>query len=355
MDFSHKMMFDNHVLLLTPGFPKDEDDFLCTPPVQDYLLKYKEVFPKTKFSVIAFQYPYEQANYTWNGVNVYSLGGNNSRIKKLSVWKEAIKRAKQIHKDFSVTSIHSLWFGECTLVGYYLSHKLKCNHICTLMGQDVQSSNYYLKILDTEKIKIISLSQNQSNEFYKITKRNVDDEIFWGIQDQDYNINTERNIDLLAVGSLIQLKNYSLLIKTVSEIVKEFPKLVCKLVGDGPDYLKFKTMALQYGVDNNIEFTGLLSRKEIFMLMKQSKIFVHPSKFEGSGFVFAEALANGMNIVSFNVGYAKQSEKWLIAKDDNEFISHTKKLLSTKLSYEPLNIFPISETVYKYHQLYNLN
>ena len=66
-------------------------------------------------------------------------------------------------------------------------------------------------------------------------------------------------------------------------------------------------------------------------------------------------LANGMNIVSFNVGYAKQSEKWLIAKDDNEFISHTKKLLLSKLSYEPFNIFPISETVHKYHQLYKLN
>jgi glycosyltransferase involved in cell wall biosynthesis len=343
------------VLLLTPGFPKDENDFLCTPPVQDYLLKYKEVFPKTKFSVIAFQYPYEISNLSWNGISAYSLGGNNSRINKLLVWKEAIKNAKEIHKEFSVTSIHSLWFGECALVGYYLSCKLNCNHICTLMGQDVQTSNYYLKILNNERIKIISLSQNQSNEFYKITKRKVDDEIFWGIENQEYDLDIIRDIDLLAVGSLIPLKNYSLFIKTVAQIVKKFPKLVCKLVGDGPEFSMLKTMAAQYGVDNNIEFTGLLSRKEIFRLMKQSKILVHPSNFEGSGFVFAEALANGMNIVSFNVGYAKQSEKWLIANDDNEFISHTKKLLLSKLSYEPLNIFPISETVHKYHQLYNLN
>ena len=355
MDISYKMMFDNHVLLLTPGFPKDEDDFLCTPPVQDYLLKCKEVFPKTKFSVIAFQYSYKKINYKWNGINVYALGGNNLLLRKIFVWINAVKSAKSIHNNLPVTSIHSLWFGECALVGYYLSGKLKCHHICTLMGQDVQASNNYLKILNNEKIKIISLSQNQSDEFYKITNRKVDDEIYWGIEDQDYNINNEQSIDLLAVGSLIQLKNYRLLIKTVAEIVKEFPKLVCKLVGDGPDFSKLKSMAAQYGVDSNIEFTGLISRKEIFGLMKQSKIFVHPSKFEGSGFVFAEALANGMNIVSFNVGYAKQSEKWLIAKDDKEFISHTKKLLLSKLSYEPFNIFPISETVHKYHQLYKLN
>lgn len=348
-------MFDNHVLLLTPGFPKDEDDFLCTPPVQDYLLKCKEVFPKTKFSVMAFQYPYKKINYKWNGIDVYALGGNNLLARKIFIWITAVKTAKSINNILPVTSIHSLWFGECALVGYYLSSNLKCNHICTLMGQDVQSSNYYLKILNNEKIKIISLSQNQYDEFYKITKHKVDDEIYWGIEDQDYDINNARRIDLLAVGSLIQLKNYSLLIKTVAEIAKQFPKIACKLVGDGPDFSKLKFMVTQYGVDSNIEFTGLISRKEIIELMKQSKIFVHPSKFEGSGFVFAEALANGMNIVSFNVGYAKQSEKWLIAKDDNEFISHTKKLLLSKLSYEPFNIFPISETVQKYHQLYNLN
>lgn len=349
------MISDNNILLLVPGFPKDENDFLCTPPVQDYLVKYVNKYPTTNFFVIAFQYPYIKMDYKWKGVKVHSIGGNNSKLKKLYVWKNAIKRAKIINNKFAINSIHSLWFGECALVGYYLSLKLKCNHICTLMGQDVQSSNYYLRILNNEKIKIISLSQNQSNEFYKITKRKVDNEIFWGIEDQDYNINNERIIDLLAVGSLIQLKNYGLLIRTVNEIVKEFPNIVCKLVGDGPDYSKLKTMAAQYGVDNNIEFTGLISRKEIFGLMKQSKIFVHPSKFEGSGFVFAEALANGMNIISFNVGYAKQSEKWLIAKDDNEFISHTKNLLSAKLNYKPSNIFPISETVHKYHQLYNLD
>jgi glycosyltransferase involved in cell wall biosynthesis len=349
------MILKKHILLLVPGFPKDEDDYLCTPPLQDFILKYLKLFPDTKFSVIAFHYPYERKDYKWNGIKVYSAGGKNSKLNKLSVWKAVISKAKTINKKFPINSIHSLWFGECALIGNYLSRKLKCNHICTLMGQDVRSSNYYLKFIDKNKMMIISLSKNQSDEFFKITKRKIDDEIFWGIEDQDYNINNERRIDLLGVGSLIQLKNYELLIKTVYEIVKQFPKIVCKLVGDGPEFSKLKKMAANYRVDNNIEFTGLISRKEIFTLMKQSKIFIHPSKFEGSGFVFAEALANGMNIVSFNVGYAKQSEKWLIANDNNEFISYTKKLLLCKLSFEPLNIFPISETVQKYHQLYTLN
>jgi glycosyltransferase involved in cell wall biosynthesis len=221
------------------------------------------------------------------------------------------------------------------------------------MGQDVSSSNKYLRLLNKERLKIISLSQNQSSEFYKITKRKVDEEIFWGIDEQRFDQNAKREIDLLAVGSLIPLKNYGLFIKVVAKAVKDFPNIVCKLVGDGPELSMLKEMSTKNGSNRNIEFTGLLSRKEIFYLMKQSKIFVHPSKFEGSGFVFAEALANGMNIVSFNVGYAQQTSKWFIAKDESDFISITNKLLTSNLSFEPLNVFPISKTIEKYSKLYN--
>jgi glycosyltransferase involved in cell wall biosynthesis len=347
------MNFENHVLLLTPGFPEDENDFLCTPPVQDFLLKYKEVFPKTKFSVIAFQYPYKKNIYKWNDIDVYALGGNNSFFRKLIVWRDAIKQAKIIHKEFSITTIHSLWFGECALIGNYLSKVLKCNHICTLMGQDVSSSNKYLGFINKDRVKIISLSQNQSTEFYKITNRNVDEEIFWGIDEKRFDENDKREIDILAVGSLIPLKNYGFFIKVVVKAVIDFPNIVCKLVGDGPELSMLKEMSTKNGINRNIEFTGLLPRIEIFNLMKISKIFVHPSMFEGSGFVFAEALANGMNIVSFNVGYAQQSSKWFIANDENDFISITNKLLSSNLSFEPLNIFPISKTIEKYSKLYN--
>ena len=349
------MKLGKNILVLIPGFPKDEDDFLCVPPVQDYLLKYLGSYPETRFFVLAFQYPYEKREYAWNGINVYAQGGNNSAVNKLFVWKNAIKIAKQIHNNFKIDSIHSFWFGECALVGNYLSKCFGCSHICTLMGQDVRSSNYYLRFINKDKIRILSLSQNQSEAFYKVSKRKVDGEIFWGIENQDYNIDDKREVDLLAVGSLIQLKNYSLFIKVIAEIAKSFPGVVCKLVGDGPELPMLKDMSILYKINKNIEFTGLLSRKDIFILMQKSKIFVHPSGFEGSGFVFAEALANGMNIVSFNVGYAQKSEKWFIAKDDIEFISITQKLLSAKLNFEPLNIFPISETVNKYHQLYKLN
>jgi len=348
------MMIDNHILLLTPGFPKDENDFLCTPPVQDFLIKYKSEFPNTKFSVIAFQYPYKKINYVWNDIDVYALGGKNMQTKKFLIWNEAIKTVKAINKNSPIDVIHSLWFGECALVGNYLAKKINCNHICTLMGQDVKPSNYYLKFLNKKRVKVVSLSENLSKQYYQIAKRKIDFEIFWGIDNQIFNTENTRKIELLAVGSLIPIKNYKLFIKVIAQAVNIFPNLVSKLVGDGPELSVLKIMAAQYGIEKNIEFMGILSRKKIFTLMQQSKIFVHPSKFEGSGFVFAEALVNGMNIISFNVGYAKPSDKWFVAKDENDFVLLANQLLQNNLNYNPVNIFPISETVNRYKQLYNV-
>jgi glycosyltransferase involved in cell wall biosynthesis len=348
------MSESRHILFLTPGFPKDENDFNCVPPLQDYLIKFKQVYPETEFSVIAFQYPYYKSYYKWNGITIYPLGGKNNKAKKPLVWLKTIVKAIKIHNLKSINAIHSLWLGECAMIGNVLSKKFKCKHICTLMGQDVKKSNRYLNLLKNIKCIIVALSRNQEELFYNLTNRNTNEIIHWGIMDQQFSYN-EREIDLLAVGSLIPLKNYSLFIKLVDEIIKIKSDLKAVLVGAGSELSKLKIMAIENGIEKNIEFKGSLNRKDIFELMQKSRIFVHPSLFEGSGFVFAEALANGMNIVSFNVGYAQNHSKWFIAKDEQELFNITKKLLNEKLDFNPANVFPLIETINRYSSLYGIN
>jgi 1,2-diacylglycerol 3-alpha-glucosyltransferase len=354
MDKNHQMKFQKHILILSPGFPENENDFNCIPPLQEFLIKFKLQHPFTKISVVAFQYPYHRKTYDWNGINIVPLGGKNFKLSKPFVWLKAIREAKKIHKSNPVDVVHSLWVGECAMIGNFLSKSFNCNHICTLMGQDVKVSNKYLKWLKNSNIKFIALSKNQAQNFSKLTDRKVDGIIHWGIEDQQIS-SQEREIDLLGVGSLIPLKNYSLFIKAIAKIVKTNPELKCKLVGTGPESSKLITMAESMGLINNVDFTGLLDRNEIFKLMQRSKIFVHPSKFEGSGYVFAEALANGINIVSFNVGYAQEHPKWSIAKDDKDFINVTESQLNSELNFEPVNLFPLQETVDRYTALYGIS
>jgi glycosyltransferase involved in cell wall biosynthesis len=348
------MKNSKHIMLLVPGFPKDEEDFNCIPPLQEFLIKFQQHFPDVEISVIPFQYPFHTNHYKWNSIKVFPLGGKNSKAKKPFLWLDAVHTANRIYKSAGTDVIHSLWLGECAMIGNVLSKRFTCTHICTLMGQDVKKSSKYLRISKNKNTKIIALSKNQSEQFYNLTNRNVDSTIHWGIDNQLFE-NTERDLDLLAVGSLTPLKNYSLFVNIVAKVKKTFPGIKTVLVGDGPDLTKLKKMVIEKGIETNFEFKGLLNRKDIFKLMQRSKIFVHPSLFEGSGYVFAEALVNGMNIISFNVGYAQKISKWFIADNEADFASITNKLLMSKLDFTPVNLFPIDVTIRKYASLYGMS
>jgi len=345
---------NKHIVIITPGFPADENDFLTIPPLQEFLKSFKFSFPLSKITVLAFQYPYQIKKYNWNGITVISFAGKNKSVTKPMLWHRIIKEAKIINEEVPITVIHSLWLGECAMIGNILSNKFTCNHVCTLMGQDVKSSNKYLRLLKNKKIKIVALSKNQSDQYFNLTNKKADEIIHWGIDDIPVS-NCERDIDLMAVGSLIPLKNYSLFIKLIEKVTQNNPGIKCILAGTGPEELSLKQLAKEKGLEKNINFTGILNRPEIFKLMQRSKIFTHPSKFEGSGYVFAEALANGLNIVSFNVGYAQPHPKWFIARDEDDFINITVNLLVSKLDFSAVNPFPLAETVNRYSSLYELD
>ncbi|MEJ5262209.1 MAG: glycosyltransferase [Ignavibacterium sp.] len=348
------MKNEKNILLLTPGFPKDENDYLCIPPLQDFLIKLKKDFPAVNITVAAFQYPFIKSSYKWNEISVFSLGGRNSKLEKLFVWDGAITLAKYLKEKNQLDVVHSLWFGECALIGNRISSRFNINHICTLMGQDVSSKNIYLKLLNKKKMTIVSLSKNQSELFRKLTGQNVAEEIFWGVNDQQFDFYNQREIDLLGVGSLISLKNYSAFINVVQRLKKDFPSIKTMIIGDGKLRNKLVQKTIDSGLENNISFAGNIKRSEVFKIMQKSKILLHPSLFEGSGLVFAEALANGMYLVSFNVGYANENEKWFIAKNEDELYLHCKNLLNKNLSFNPMNIFPIEEPVNRYAKLYGL-
>lgn len=347
------MRSTKHILFLTPGFPSDENDFNCIPPLQEFLLKFKSEYPEVKISVIAFQYPYRNKKFHWNGIEVYPMNGKNSILRKLIVWLKAINTAGIINKFYPVDVIHSLWLGECTLVGNHLNKKFDCNHICTLMGQDVKDSNRYLNQSKNNEIKFIALSQNQFNQFFNLTQKKPDEIIHWGIEDQFFE-ESIRDIDLLAVGSLISVKNYQLYLNSIAKVISFHKNLKCKLVGSGPELESLRRLSNQLGINENIELTGLLNRHEIFKLMRRSKIFVHPSRFEGLGYVFAEALVNGMNIVSFDIGAAHRHPKWFIVEDDDDFINTLEKLLLSKLDFQQTNLFKLTDTVEKYAKIYGI-
>ncbi len=343
-----------HILLITPGFPADENDTTCLPMVQEFLKGFLNLNPEIEFTVVSLHYPYHTNHYLWNEINVIPLGGSNKNgIAKLMLWRKAIKKVYEINIGKQFDLVHSLWLAEATLVAIRAAKKFSIPCISTLMGQDVLPENNYLPFIDFNHIKLVALCEGQAEELWKTAGRKIDYLIPWGIPDQNFDLNKQRNIDILGVGSIIPLKNYSLFISIIYRLVKIFPEIKAEIIGNGTEKGHLEELITKLKLEKNIKLTGELLHTEIMQRMQNSKILLHTSSYEGFGYVFAEALANGMYVVSKNVGAAVNSEKWIIAENEEEFSSAIQNLLSDKLKFEAVNLFPIDYTVSSYFKFYN--
>jgi 1,2-diacylglycerol 3-alpha-glucosyltransferase len=248
--------------------------------------------------------------------------------------------------------IHSFWLGECASVGEELAKKYAIPHLNTLMGQDVRVSNRFLRKKSLDAISEIALCDRHAREFEKNAGKKPAAIIPWGIEEEKIELSAERNIDIFAAGSLIELKRYEWLIRAVAEIKKDFPSVKVMVAGDGPLKSDLEKLADSLGVHGNIDFAGQISREKVLSFMQQSKILVHPSSFESYGFVFAEARKFGMAIVSSAVGIAKAGENWKVAENLNEMVAAIKYFLVNKKEFSGEIIHSSVETAERYEVLY---
>jgi glycosyltransferase involved in cell wall biosynthesis len=103
---------------------------------------------------------------------------------------------------------------------------------------------------------------------------------------------------VLSVGRLTRQKNYFLLLEALSKL--ENRNWFYIQVGEGEDRDALLARAAELGMDSSIRFLGL--RNDVARVMQASDVFVLSSAWEGFPYVIVEALANGMPIVSTNVG-----------------------------------------------------
>ncbi len=74
------------------------------------------------------------------------------------------------------------------------------------------------------------------------------------------------------------------------------------LVGDGDDRLRLEKYALEKGCSENVTFWGRLNDADLQAAYKSASIFVMPSKKEGFGIVFLEAMRHGVPCIGGNHG-----------------------------------------------------
>jgi teichuronic acid biosynthesis glycosyltransferase TuaC len=305
-----------HVLTLTPFFPSDQNEvsgcFIAEPIEQ---LKQFGV----DSSVIAaspIYYPRKRPSSTaaaeW--VRYPQVPGNLglSSAGKL-LYARLLGRVRKLHDAKPIDVIHAHAALPCGHAAALLSKRLNIPFVITLHGLDVFNT-CFLSGRPAAWRRKVSLDVYRaartviciSGKVQEILKSGTPAEtcstvVYNGVNPSFFSPNLAEvgklDPEMLIVGNLLRSKGHELVLRALGNLRPSFPRLRCRIIGEGPDRAQFEALAHDLGVGQQVQFSGRQSRYEVAEAMRRCSVFVLPSRNEGLGCVYLEAMSCGKPVI----------------------------------------------------------
>jgi len=115
---------------------------------------------------------------------------------------------------------------------------------------------------------------------------------------------------LLTVGRMDaaeQAKGFDEVIDVLPALLKDMPDIVYIAVGDGSDRERLQAKAAKLELKENVFFPGYVDEQEKLEYYRLADVFVMPSRLEGFGYVFLEALAVGVPVIASKVDGSREA------------------------------------------------
>jgi glycosyltransferase involved in cell wall biosynthesis len=342
------------LLILTPGFPSDESDTTCLPAHQCFVRALNTVFPDLELVIVAFQYPYRSGRYTWHGNTVIAFNGKLiPKWRRPLFWIKSWLRLNAMNPQ-GMIGVLSFWCLEEALVAKFFSNHHRLAHLSWLCGQDARLNNRYFKLVRPKAQQLVAMSPFLADETEKNFGVRPAYIIPNAIDPAEYApASGERTIDILGVGSLIALKQYTVFVEVVAELVKKNPSLKAVLCGAGPEREKLERMIGDLGLKGNLSLQGECPRAEVLSYMQRAKILLHPSTYEGYSTVCLEALYAGCYVVSFILPEKRDISHWHGVADRAEMTAKCETILSEETDFAPVLVHDMHDSARAMLKLFN--
>jgi glycosyltransferase involved in cell wall biosynthesis len=148
------------------------------------------------------------------------------------------------------------------------------------------------------------------------------DEAFFEI---DRAVSDGTGLRVLAVGNLIRLKGFDVLIEAVAR-ARHRERMHVRIVGGGPEQESLLAQAASRGVSSCFTFVGTVPATDMPKRISEADVFVLSSRSEGRPNVVVEALAGGLPVISTDLegvqGMVRNGDTgWLVAVDDADALA----------------------------------
>lgn len=304
-----------HVLTLTPFYPTAQDDaagcFVAEP---------LEAFDPSKVAstVFAVQPFYRGAVKSRAGsdarwLRYFSLpGGFGLPTAGAFLFARIVSEVRELHRARPIDVVHAHGPLPCGHAAMLLNTELGLPFVVTVHGLDAFATNQVSgragewcrrisqRVYRSSR-RVICISEHVREQVLEGTGRSCRTSVVYnGVDPQIFSpgANTELNEPiLLSVGNLIAIKGHDVLIRAVGSIAQEFPALTLSIIGEGVERERLEKEAQKLQIWDRVKFLGRRSRREVATAMRDCTIFALPSRYEGLGCVYLEAMSVGKPVI----------------------------------------------------------
>ncbi len=212
---------------------------------------------------------------------------------------------RRLHSAHPFDLIHAHAALPCGHAASLLSRDLRVPYVVTVHGLDAYFNRQVTRIAGrwcqrkaesvyASAARVICISTkvaeqvtigDTANAATTVIYNGVDPELFGGAGPEAHSPT------LLSIGNLIPIKGHEVLLRALAAVKERCSDLQCEIIGDGPELPHLKELAVQLGIASNVRFLLRQSRRQVADAMRRCTIFALPSRYEGLGCVYLEAMA----------------------------------------------------------------
>jgi teichuronic acid biosynthesis glycosyltransferase TuaC len=305
-----------HVLTLTPFYPNDRDAtngcFVAEP--LDWLAKIG-----ARNTVFAVQPAYRtrlrasDAAVKAEWMRYFSLpGGFGLSTAGAFLFARIVGRVRELHRRQPISLVHAHAPLPCGHAAMLLSAELGLPYVVSVHGLDAFSTEQVQgrpgewcrrisqRVYRSAR-RVICISERVREQVLEGTGSDCRTSVVYnGVDAELFSPGKEFSSSgpiVLSVGNLILIKGHETLIRAVAAIGSEFPALTLEIVGQGPEQARLQALAHQLEIGDRVRFLGHQSRQAVAGAMRRCTVFALPSRYEGLGCVYLEAMSVGKPVI----------------------------------------------------------
>jgi teichuronic acid biosynthesis glycosyltransferase TuaC len=335
-----------HVLTITPFFPSDQNEvsgcFVAEPieqlkqfGVDSSVIGVSPIYrprrrPTASLAADWARYPQIPGNF-----GLATAGG--------LLYARLLRKVQKLHHSHPIDVIHAHAALPCGRAAALLSRRLQIPFVVTLHGLDVFNTCFHPGVAAAWRRKVSGNVYRAaanvicvSGKVQQILKSGAPVEVrstvvYNGVNPALFAPNPAVAADLggiqppeiLSVGMLHRGKGHELILRALARLRPTLPDLRCRIIGEGPDGALLQGLAEELGVRSQVEFVGRQTRPEVAAAMRRCSVFVLPSRNEGLGCVYLEAMSCGKPVIGCRSQGIEElidhgGNGWLISVDDLE-------------------------------------